>query len=540
MPDIERQAGFDRLNGVIGRRWLVLGAVTLLLALGRLLGAAAGSWSIIIGLIAVLALLNYALYHLLQSGWSPGWLLHASAALDLVLAGLLVVFYGAGGVALGFVATTHPYSRWYRRRNWSLLVLAAGTTYLTAATVHEAVFRNSLRDILDYRSTVYLEAVLLMLVMVVLGISWKSVFDRLAATRSALAKWEAGSLGERVPTGRQDELGLLERSVNRVLDRVTKEIGALHSEATQLAHLSSQLSISARQLATAGQDLELDASRTAGDIDESGSTAQEKLTNLEQLAQAADALGSHAAQVGPQGANAATSLSEAQDQLAAIPDALTALGVELQGTARAVDRLTASFDRVSEFAVAIGKIARQTHVLALNAAIEAARAAEHGQGFAVLAQQVRTLAGEAGKSARGVAEIVGEVQEGIEQIAGAIAAGEDRVVEITTAFGKARETLGQVSPSVTATLDVVGKAADICKQQVEETSSLAAEISSFTTSSHRWSGQVQVLRDSVAGQLDALTHLREISDQLADHAARLREITSAQHTHDSRGTDLTS
>jgi methyl-accepting chemotaxis protein len=540
MPDIERQAGFDRLNGVIGRRWLVLGAVTLLLALGRLIGAAAGSWSIIIGLIAVLALLNYALYQLLQSGWSPGWLLHASAAFDLVLAGLLVLFYGAGGVALGFLATTLPYSRWYRRRNWNLLVLAAGITYLTAATVHEAVFRHSLRNMLDYRSTVYLEAVLLMLVMVVLGISWNSVFDRLAATRSALAKWEAGSLGERVPTGRQDELGLLERSLNRILDRVTKEIGALHSEATQLAHLSSQLSISARRLATAGQDLELDASRTAGDIDESGSTAREKLTNLTQLAQAADALGSHAAQVGPRGANAATSLSEAQDQLTAIPDALTALGVELQGTARAVDRLTASFDRVSEFAVAIGKIARQTHVLALNAAIEAARAAEHGQGFAVLAQQVRTLAGEAGKSARGVAEIVGEVQEGIEQITGTIAAGEDRIVEITTVFSKARGTLGQVGPSVTATLDVVGKAADICKQQVEETSSLAAEISSFTTSSHRWSGQVQVLRDSVAGQLDALTHLSEMSDQLADHAARLREITSAQHTHDSRGTDLTS
>jgi hypothetical protein len=53
MPDIERQAGFDRLNGVIGRRWLVLGAVTLLLALGRLIGAAAGSWSI--GLVSRLA-----------------------------------------------------------------------------------------------------------------------------------------------------------------------------------------------------------------------------------------------------------------------------------------------------------------------------------------------------------------------------------------------------------------------------------------------------------------------------------------------------
>ena len=540
MPDIERQAGLDRLKGVIGRRWLVLGALTLLLASGRLIGAATGSWPILIGLMAALALLNYALYQLLQLGWSPGRLLHASAVLDLVLPGLLVVFYGAGGVALGFLATTLPYSHWYGRRNWSLLVLAAGITYLTAAAAHEAAFHDSPRNILDYRPIVYLEATLLMLVMVVLGISWSSLFDRLATTRSALAKWEAGSLGERVPTDRQDELGLLERSVNRVLDRVTKEIGALHSEATQLAHLSSQLSISARQLATAGHDLELDASRTAGDIDEVGSTAQEKLTNLKQLAQAADTLGSHAALVGPQGANAATSLSEGQDHLAAIPDALTALGAELQSTARAVDRLTASFDRVIDFAVAIGKIARQTHVLALNAAIEAARAAEHGQGFAVLAQQVRTLAGEAGKSARGVAEIVGELQEGIERIAGTIAASEDRVVEITTACGKARETLGQVGPSIAATLDVVGKAAAICKQHVEETSSLAAEISSFTSSSHRWSGQVQVLRDGVVGQLDELTHLSEISDQLADHAARLREITSATHTHDSRGTNLTS
>src|SRR2546426_6481398 len=77
-------------------------------------------------------------------------------------------------------------------------------------------------------------------------------------------------------------------------------------------------------------------------------------------------------------------------------------------------------ERIGVFAQTIARIARQTHLLALNAAIEAARAEEHGEGFAVVADEVRALAGEAGRSAREVAELVSELRAGIDAAGAAL------------------------------------------------------------------------------------------------------------------------
>jgi len=538
MPGTGWQEELERLQRGVTRRWTIVFAVSSLLVLGRLTGTAAASWEVLIAIPTGLFTLNYALQRLAVSGWHRRWLLHSSAAFDLLLAALLVLFYGAGGLALGFVATTLPYSQWYSRLNWGLLALAAGIIYVAVSIAHEMLFGSSVQQVLRYTSLLYVEAVLLMLVLVVLGLSWSSIFHRVAATRSVLARWEAGSLDERAPAQLADELGLLDQTVNRILDHVTAKLGTLNSEATQLAHLTSQLSISATQLAAAGRDLNVDARGSAGEMDDLGSNAQDRLATLRRLAQAAESLGSRAERVEREGTDAATSVTRGQEHFAAIHDSLTALGADLHGAASAVDGLAGSFDRVSEFAIAISKIARQTHVLALNAAIEAARAAEHGQGFSVLAQQVRTLAGEAGKSARDVAETVGEVRVSIEQIAETIGAGEEQIREITAASGRVYETLSQVGPSVAATLDVVGEAVAVSRRQIEDTTSLAAEISDFTARSDRWSSGIREVQDRVADQLNALIELSETGRLLAGHAARLREITSAPQTHVSHTTTL--
>src|SRR3989449_11117748 len=75
------------------------------------------------------------------------------------------------------------------------------------------------------------------------------------------------------------------------------------------------------------------------------------------------------------------------------------------------------------FAQRRARIARQTPLLALNAAIEVGRAEEHGEGFAVVADEVRALAGEAGRSAREVAELVSDLRAGIEAAARAMQSG---------------------------------------------------------------------------------------------------------------------
>ena len=83
-----------------------------------------------------------------------------------------------------------------------------------------------------------------------------------------------------------------------------------------------------------------------------------------------------------------------------------------------IGELERQSEEIGKIVHAVTRIADQTNLLALNAAIEAARAGEHGKGFAVVADEVRNLAEISEKSARGIQEVVNEIQNQVKVVAG--------------------------------------------------------------------------------------------------------------------------
>ena len=87
-------------------------------------------------------------------------------------------------------------------------------------------------------------------------------------------------------------------------------------------------------------------------------------------------------------------------------------------SAKMIGELERQSEEIGKIVHAVTRIADQTNLLALNAAIEAARAGEHGKGFAVVADEVRNLAEISEKSARGIQEVVNEIQNQVKVVAG--------------------------------------------------------------------------------------------------------------------------
>jgi methyl-accepting chemotaxis protein len=158
----------------------------------------------------------------------------------------------------------------------------------------------------------------------------------------------------------------------------------------------------------------------------------------------------------------------------------------------------------------------------LNAAIEAARAEEHGHGFAVVADQVRALAGEAARSAREVVDLITEVRAGIEGAARALAAGEEKVRDVGAIASEAQAALDDLHRGVAQVALVVADTAAISRAEAERMATIAQNMSEMAAVSVKSSGGADSAATAMAEQISSMGTLNDASKQLAQLAERLR------------------
>ena len=211
-----------------------------------------------------------------------------------------------------------------------------------------------------------------------------------------------------------------------------------------------------------------------------------------------------------------------RERVARASQTLRTMGEEVRATAATVAGLSGMSERIGAFAQTIARIARQTHLLALNAAIEAARAEQHGEGFAVVADEVRTLAGEAGRSAREVAELVSELHAGIDAAARAMQSGEAKVRDIGAVAAEADGALQELHQGVELVGDLVNATAEVSRSQAQRLAELAQSLEQVAAISSASSQSADGVAAATQAQITSMGDLTATSQQLAQLAERLR------------------
>jgi len=260
-----------------------------------------------------------------------------------------------------------------------------------------------------------------------------SPVKELSQTAETLASGN-GDLTVRLPVKQKDEIGLLAGNFNAFTDK-------LHSMFKQIADVSIGLSSASEQSKEFTSDV--------------ANQVVEQKGQVEQIAQTINTMSSVSAEV-KNNAEQALNVTDQAKQKSATGNTVvheTIKGIqelsgEVYSASKVLEQLSEDSTNIGSVLDVIRGIAEQTNLLALNAAIEAARAGEQGRGFAVVADEVRTLAQRTQESTREIEGIIDRLQSGADKAVKSIERGRVQADQTVEQASMAGEALGEIANAV--------------------------------------------------------------------------------------------
>ncbi|EZQ19426.1 chemotaxis protein [Halopseudomonas bauzanensis] len=309
-----------------------------------------------------------------------------------------------------------------------------------------------------------------------------------------------GRFGEQISSQRQDELGVLARAANQLRGFLAETAEGLRHGTTELDRASGGLNTVATRMAQGSREQFSRTDQVATAIQEMSATSAEVARYAADASSAADAADDNAR-------NGRVVMTETIDSM-------QALLREIQRTAEVVHQLENDSLRIGKVLEVIQSIAEQTNLLALNAAIEAARAGEAGRGFAVVADEVRTLAKRTSESTTEIQTIINSVQNGAEEAGRAIEAGRSRSDTSMQQVTLAGDSLQQIALAVESIRDMNRQIATAAEEQTSVSEDISRNITEIT--------QIAATnQEEVDHTAHASAALHELSTELNQLAARL-------------------
>ncbi|WNO07534.1 methyl-accepting chemotaxis protein [Teredinibacter sp. KSP-S5-2] len=281
----------------------------------------------------------------------------------------------------------------------------------------------------------------------------KSVLSPLNDTTEALtdiAEGE-GDLTVRLSELGSDEITKLSQAFNVFTSKIQKIISEVGDVAKTLSNESDLLASAAARNSDHIQEQEMQTHQVATAMNEMAATVNEIAQGAEKAAQAAKET-DHETAAGQEVVNETVK-------------AINTLAEEVSHAANVIDTLNSNTEKIGSVLDVIRGIAEQTNLLALNAAIEAARAGEQGRGFAVVADEVRTLAARTQESTQEINQMIEDLQQGAAEAVKVMQTGRDSAQQTVELASKARVSLENIASSVATISDMNMQIASAAEEQ---------------------------------------------------------------------------
>ncbi len=306
---------------------------------------------------------------------------------------------------------------------------------------------------------------------------------------------ERSDLTLRAPVQGQDELALMARDINGMLEAFQVIIRDTVDSADHLHAASGELSDMARH--------------TGSKIVEQQGETQQVSTAINEMAHSVQDVANSTDNASRMAQQANEAAHEGQKVVSEVVDSIHAVASEIGQVSQVIHQLSEDSENIGMVLDVIRSIAEQTNLLALNAAIEAARAGEQGRGFAVVADEVRTLAGRTQDATQEIQAMIERLQSGARQAVSTIEQGRQQTEQSVRQAGAAGEALTEITRAVDNISSVSLQIATASKQQsvvTEEVNRSVVRISDSSLQVEKEAQQIIDASNDLHGLADKLKH----------------------------------
>lgn len=359
------------------------------------------------------------------------------------------------------------------------------------------LFEQRISEASSHRNIILtITAVALLLASILFIGFFRSITSNIQQLSEATTTVSAGDLTIKMTSDAHDETTQIVTALNAMVTHLNETITRIGSTSGILSSAAEQLSATTKNVSTniSGQQMQTEQIATA--MNEMTATVQDIAKNAELLA-----------------VEVANAEQETTSGSVVINNTILAINTLAEGVGNAanvVADLEQSSNEIGSILNVIKGVAEQTNLLALNAAIEAARAGEHGRGFAVVADEVRTLATRTQQSAEQIQEMVNTLQNNTRQASSVMNAERQKAEEMSVNTQAATNSLNNI---VNSMAKISGMSAQVATA-AEEQGSVSEEINR----------NVNIVSDLSSQNMTGTQEVSTASQSLADLATELDQI----------------
>ncbi len=349
--------------------------------------------------------------------------------------------------------------------------------------IGSGVYLDTIDNTFSQQRTIIVINVVIMIVVVVLFSYFigRSILTptRLAAEMMKDISQGEGDLTRSLNDSGNDEISQLSRSFNLFVSKIRESLVLVAKSANDVNEHAHAVDDSSK---TSQSFIELQ-----NDSSTQVAAAMEQMTH-----QIHDV--SRNAEAAEQAANdAASNASTGKNVVSKTITAIETLSSNIETVSKVTADLAQESNNIGSVLDVIRSIAEQTNLLALNAAIEAARAGEHGRGFAVVADEVRTLASRTGKSTDEIQAMIAKLQEGAKAAVEAVKSSQEISISTVEQASSANESLDEIDRLVSVITDMNGQIARATEQQTSAADEVNLRINDLSQSTEQSLGNTKDL-----------------------------------------------